>query len=333
MSQALLNKIWYESHPLGLPLRPVSTALGVAVKGRQLAYQKGWISQFRAPVPVVVIGNISVGGTGKTPFLIWLGKRLLSRGIRIGIISRGYKSNGESAVVEVNADKLPEQVGDEPYMIYQHLQCPMVVGANRAAAIGTLLATNQIDLILSDDGMQHYAMARDMEIALVDGMRGLGNGRLLPAGPLREPPSRLGSVDFVVSNTKAYLSHPVMSVSAFDAINISCGTRKPLSEFAGQTNHAVAGIGNPQRFFNTLQAHNIKTINHAFSDHHVFTASDVSFPDDLPVLMTEKDAVKCRKITTDKLWYVPVEAVLPSTFETQLLAAIDGLLARYDAAK
>ena len=334
MSNKLWNDIWYESHPLSLALRPISHVLKALVWGRRKAYAKGWSSQYQAKVPVIVVGNISVGGTGKTPFIIWLGKLLQAQhkagaaAIRIGVVSRGYKSAGEHSPSLLNAHSLPEQVGDEPYMIYQHLQCPMAVGADRVHAIELLLAQHELDLILSDDGMQHYAMVRQLEIAVIDGTRGLGNGHLLPSGPLREPPERLRSVDFIVANSQSYRHFPVMHLRADRVLSVS--DNEPvatLADFHGQRVHAIAGIGNPQRFFNTLKAHGINCIEHPKPDHHHFELADVQFTDGLAVLMTEKDAVKCRKIGADKLLYVPVEAQLPDEFSTALLNEIQDLLA------
>lgn len=334
MATPLWNKIWYESHPLNLALRPISYALQGLVWARRKAYANGWAEQYRAAVPVIVVGNISVGGTGKTPFIIWLGKLLQasqkSNGepIRIGVVSRGYKSEGEDGLSLLDADSLPEQVGDEPYMIYQHLACPMAVGAERVRAIELLLSKHKLDLILSDDGMQHYAMNRQLEVALIDGTRGLGNGQLLPAGPLREPPGRLRSVDFVVANSQAYGRYPVMQLVTKHVLSVS--DNQPvglLAGLSGQTVHAIAGIGNPQRFFNTLKEQGIACIEHPKPDHHHFELADVQFDDDFPVLMTEKDAVKCRKLGANKLLYVPVEAQLPDDFSTALLNEIQDLLA------
>lgn len=330
---SLWNKLWYEGHPLSLALRPLSYALQGAVWARQTAYQKGWLTQHQASVPVIVIGNISVGGTGKTPFIIWLAQLLADTAkpngqpIRIGIVSRGYKSTAEHQVSLVNADSLPEQVGDEPYMIYQRLGCPMAIGANRVKAIQLLLAQHELDLILSDDGMQHYAMGRQLEVALLDGTRGLGNALLLPAGPLREPPARLNSVDFVVSNSQALQDYPVMQLQAGQVLRVADGQlHGQLADFAGTTVHAVAGIGNPTRFFSTLREQGIECIEHPKADHHHFELADVQFNDDLPVIMTEKDAVKCRKLGADRLLYVPVEAQLPDAFSTALLNKIQDLL-------
>ena len=331
---SLWNKVWYEPHPLSLALRPISHALQGIVWARHKAYSKGWLTQYNAPIPVIVVGNISVGGTGKTPFIIWLGKLLqktnkpCGQPIRIGVVSRGYKSESENKVSLLHADSLPEQVGDEPYMIYRHLTCPMAVGAERVKAIELLVAHHELDLILSDDGMQHYAMARQLEIALVDGTRGLGNAQLLPAGPLREAPQRLRSVNFVVANSLPFKRYPVMQLKAEQFFDVTSNTPQgQLASLSGQTVHAIAGIGNPQRFFTTLTEQGIKCIEHPKADHHHFELADVQFEDTLPVLMTEKDAVKCRKLGANKLWYVPVEAQLPDDFSTALLNEIQDLLA------
>lgn len=331
---SLWNKIWYESHPLNVALRPISYALHGLVWARQKAYQKGWATQHVAAVPVIVVGNISVGGTGKTPFIIWLGKLLQStlkpngEPIRIGVVSRGYKSEGENQISLLNADSLPEQVGDEPYMIYQHLVCPMAVGAERVKAIELLTQHNELDVILSDDGMQHYAMARQLEIALIDGARGLGNAQLLPAGPLREPPQRLRSVDYIVANSRPFKDYPVMQLQTQQLLRVSDNKAQGLlADLHGRTVHAIAGIGNPPRFFNTLKQYGIECIEHPKADHHGFQLEDVQFDDGLPVLMTEKDAVKCRKLGLNKLLYVPVEAQLPDDFSAALLNDIQELLA------
>ena len=323
----LWNKIWYDSHPLGLPLRPISFALKGVVWARRKAYQQGVFSRHSFSVPVIVVGNVTVGGTGKTPFLIWLGKLLQANGIRFGVVSRGYKAQAEPQPCLVGPGSAPEEVGDEPYMIYQQLKCPMAIGSARSEAIELLLQHNKLDVVLSDDGMQHYAMSRDMEIALVDGTRGLGNNYLLPAGPLREPSKRLEEVDFVIANTDAYHDAPVMQLSV-DQVSSVCDDSIVcrLSDLKGETVHAVAGIGNPQRFFNTLRDNGVECIEHPKPDHHHFTMEDVRFHDDLPVLMTEKDAVKCRKLGADKLWYVPVEAQLPQALSDELLKAIQHLI-------
>lgn len=329
---SLLDRVWYGKHPLSLALVPVSAALGGAAWLRRRAYQRGWLASRQSSVPVVVVGNISVGGTGKTPFIIWLGNLLSQQGIRIGVVSRGYKAQAlaEDEALALNADSLPEQVGDEPYMIFQHLGCPMAISAERMQAADLLTQSHELDLILSDDGMQHYAMDRALEIALVDGTRGLGNQRLLPAGPLREPASRLQQVDFVVANTQAFGDAPVMRLQASRVLSVANDqTQCQLIDLQGQTVHAVAGIGNPQRFFDTLRDAGLEVIPHAFPDHHSFTDQDLQFDDDNPVLMTEKDAVKCRKLGGDKLWYVPVEAQLPHAFSDQLLSAIKNLIQRF----
>lgn len=322
----MLDKIWYESHPLGLPLRPLSALMGGLVKARQKAYELNLLTRYRAPVPVIVVGNISVGGTGKTPFIIWLAELLQGQGVAVGVVSRGYRAEAKHSPYEITGDSSVEQVGDEPFLIYQRLKCPVVIGSQRAEAIQLLLARHRVDIILSDDGMQHYAMARDLEIALIDGTRGLGNGQLLPAGPLREPPQRLQAVDYIVANTAPFDDAVLMQLQPGLLRNGGGEERLALSSLAGQAVHAVAGIGNPSRFFNLLKNHGLEVIEHPKPDHHQFSEKDLQFADDLPVIVTEKDAVKCRQFASDKLLYLPVEAQLPEAFASDLLKRIKTLI-------
>jgi len=306
-----LTRRWYTSTPAPWILRPLSLVFGFIAALRR-RFQQGRARDQRLPVPVIVVGNIAVGGTGKTPFVIWLVQRLREWGWRPGVISRGYGGGARDWPQPVTADSDPALVGDEPVLIASHAQCPVCVGPDRLAAARALLAGGAVDIIVSDDGLQHYRLWRDVEIVVVDASRGLGNGQLLPAGPLREPAARLAEVDLVVTNgtgwTAAAGRQLIMRLSAREAHALGAAATRPISGFAGQTVHAVAGIGNPARFFSMLSQQNIRLVMHPFPDHHPFTPADLDFGDDLPVLMTEKDAVKCRGFGATRLWVVPVEA-------------------------
>jgi tetraacyldisaccharide 4'-kinase len=275
------------------------------------------------PVPVIVIGNLSVGGTGKTPLTIAVVAALRARGYRPGVVSRGYGgSQREPLLLGDTPD--PAQVGDEPCLIHAS-GVPVAVGRDRPAA-ARLLFDAGCNVLVADDGLQHYRLARDVEICVIDGVRRFGNRRLLPAGPLREPPSRLQRVDLRVCNGGvAQDGEYPMQLCGGDVVALDDGRTQPLASFGGQRVHAVAAIGNPQRFFDSLRAAGIDTIEHAFADHHDFAATDLDFADDLPVLMTDKDAVKCRRFVQPHWWRVPVQADLPQAFYEALEARLKGL--------
>lgn len=316
------ERLWYSKHPLSLALLPLSYLFCAIAWLRRRLFAWGWKSSYRAPVPVIIVGNISVGGTGKTPFVIWLAQTLREQGYRPGIISRGYGGQAESWPQPVTADSDPRLVGDEPVLIAQHSGCPMQVGPKRQASIERLLAEHDCDLIISDDGLQHYALQRDIEIVLVDGARGFGNQRCLPAGPLREPVRRLREVDFVVSK-----NDPQAEIAMRFPLTDLCAVNNPqqrlaLSELHGQRVHALAGVGNPESFFQILRAQGLEVIPHRFADHHAYQASDILFADDLPVLMTEKDAIKCRAFAQARHWFLPIQAQLPEGFKDALLARL-----------
>lgn len=275
-----------------------------------------------AGVPVIVVGNLTVGGVGKTPLVIALVNALQARGFKPGVISRGY-GRRTSDVWRVSSDAAPEAVGDEPLLIARRTGVPVAVSMKRIDAARLLVSTGEVDVLLADDGLQHYALARDVEILVIDGTRRFGNGRLLPAGPLREPLGRAAACDFIVVNGGVPREDEVlMTLTPTHALSLLPGAARPLSEFSGQRVHAVAGIGNPVRFFDALQAHGIDVIPHAFADHHAFTAKDLSFDDSLPLLMTEKDAVKCRGFAASGWYAVPVDAQLPGPFFDEVAAQL-----------
>lgn len=307
-----LEKHWQRITWVSLLLIPLSALFACASGLRRIAYRYGLLRRHRLPVPVVVVGNISVGGTGKTPVVLWLVQALRESGRNPGIVSRGYR--GSSPLTAVSSDSDPAKVGDEPVLLAARADCPVVVGRDRVAAAHLLLAANPgVDVILSDDGLQHYRLMRDVEIAVIDGQRGTGNGCLLPAGPLRERASRLQSVDAIVTNGRMPLK---FSASTFSMVlkgtqmrNLrDAANTRAIADFAGKPLHAIAGIGNPQRFFDHLRQAGLSIHAHPFADHHPFSVSDFEYGDDLPVIMTEKDAIKCRSFAQDNWWMLPVDA-------------------------
>ena len=308
-----LQHHWYRISPLHLLLYPVSLIFRSLVTLRRLLYRSGVLASVKLPVPVIVVGNISVGGTGKTPLTLCLAQQMIEDGWHPGIISRGYRKSKHNINTprRVTTDDLPDEVGDEPLLMAQRELCPVWIGRDRPAVAQTLLKAHpECDVILSDDGLQHYRLQRDVELVVVDGARRFGNGLLLPAGPLREPVSRLNKVDAVVVNGgKALDNEFAMQLEGtrfYNLLNpelvVSAG------EFSGQRLHAVAGIGHPQRFFRQLQQLGLLCTAHAFPDHHRYSATDFAFDDADAILMTEKDAVKCAAFATEKHWVLRVDA-------------------------
>ncbi|WP_341325198.1 tetraacyldisaccharide 4'-kinase [Methylotuvimicrobium sp. KM2] len=325
-----LDAVWYHGRFPAKFLLPLSWVFRGAVELRRFSYRAGWLKKRRLPVPVIIVGNISVGGTGKTPLIIALARLLKRNGYKPGVISRGYGGEVRDAPVKVDPLDNAATVGDEPLLLSKHSDCPVAIGVNRFEAGRLLLEQDGCDVILSDDGLQHYKLARDIEIAVVDGERQFGNGYCLPAGPLREPACRLSEVDFIIENgTKTEDERFSMTLSGDVAVNLTTGSAKPLQDFIGLNCHAVAGIGNPDRFFNKLAAAGLHCINHRFPDHYSYRADDIEFGD-YPVLMTEKDAVKCFGFARDTHWYVPVTAQLEPAFTNRFLTL---LREKYDGYK
>lgn len=338
MLEQRLTELWYRERARASLLWPLAWLYGALMRARRRAYVSGWLRTQRAGKPVVVVGNLTVGGTGKTPLTIWLARELSARGLRVGIVSRGYGGRG-AGPQEVRPDSDWRQVGDEPLLIARHTGCATVVAKDRVAG-ARALAAGGADLILADDGLQHLRLGRECEIVVVDGARGLGNGHLLPAGPLREPLAALPAPDAVVVNGVAEHGSLAAALAGYAALRPAGpplgmrlvpqkalrldgqGTPRPLREFGGGAVHAVAGIGNPARFFRELRVEGIEVIEHAFPDHHRFTARELAFGDSAPVLMTEKDAVKCAAFADSRLWYVPVAAQFPERDGNELLRRV-----------
>jgi len=317
-----LQQQWYRLGPWHVLLIPLSWLFNVVALVRRLAYQSGLLPSCRLPVPVIVVGNISVGGTGKTPLAVWLAENLRQQGFHPALISRGYGVNIHG-VMSVDATSDPALVGDEPLLLARRTCCPVWVGRDRPqAALALLEAYPQCDVIISDDGLQHYRLQRDFEIVVIDGDRGVGNGRLLPAGPLRETAARLKTVDAVVVNggNGQYPDAFAMQLKAENFRNLQdSGRIATATDFAGQAIYAIAGIGSPARFFRQLRHLGLQFSQRAFPDHHAFSVADLQVKNAQAILMTEKDAVKCAAFAQDNWWYLPVDAVVDQALITRIL--------------
>lgn len=329
---SLIQKIWYGGSLLRLPLLPLAWIYSVVIACRRFLYSSGLLRTQQLPVPVLIIGNITVGGTGKTPLTIWLAQQLAARGHQPGIVSRGYGGRVGATPLQVTADSDPAVVGDEAVMMAIRSECPVVVHPDRVAAAKLAIELGAT-VIVSDDGLQHYRLGRDFEIAVVDGTRQYGNRWLLPAGPLREPLSRLNTIDLILVQDETELgSGPLhrssgppqtdfrLVASAFCSLDDA--DIRNCADFSGTKVHALAGIGNPERFFRLLEAYDIDVIRHPYPDHADITPDEVEFDDDLDVVMTEKDAVKCRWLDTSNCWYVPVDVAFNDADAVEVIKRI-----------
>jgi tetraacyldisaccharide 4'-kinase len=320
-----LGHRWYGGAP-PLALQPLAALYGLITRIRRTAYARGWCRSRHPGVPVIVVGNLTTGGTGKTPLVLWLVAELRHAGQRPGVVLRGYGGTVRDARL-VSASDTAEQVGDEAALICQRMQVPVAVGADRAAA-AALLARAGCTVIISDDGLQHLALRRDLTIVVVDGERGFGNGALLPAGPLREPAARLDSADLVVVNGadhhRVAARHDPLYLGLVPASlrNLRSGAEEAVDALRGASVHAVAGIGHPQRFFTLLRRLGAHPVEHTFGDHHRFVPGELAFDGGQRIVMTEKDAVRCRAFATEQMWCLPVSAELPAGGATRLLNAV-----------
>lgn len=319
---------------MGWVLLPLSGLYWLVSGCRRMLYRLGIFRTSRASVPLIVVGNITAGGTGKTPTVIWLARLLAERGFSPGIVSRGYGGSQSKSPMRVDANSEAAVVGDEPVLLARRSQCPVVVDADRVRA-AAMLVDDGVDIIVADDGLQHYRLARDYEICVIDGSRGLGNRRLLPAGPLRESPQRLDDVDQLLVNGRlreigemsATEQNAIpFELEANEASRLDGSLSRPLARFSGTTVHAVAAIGNPGRFFDLLRAQGIQVIEHAYPDHAPLTTAYLDFGDNFEVFMTEKDAVKLGRSVGDKYWYVPVELQMDPVHVLPLIEQIESRL-------
>lgn len=324
----LVDRLWYGHHPFIWPLIPLSWGYTAVVRLRWLAYRRGWLEMQRLPVPVIVVGNLTVGGTGKTPLVLWIAERLKALGARPAIIARGYGGRARRWPQVVGPDSDPIEVGDEPVLLARRSGCLVVAGPDRIAAARLALELSGCDVLISDDGLQHYRLGRGLEIALIDGERGLGNGRCLPAGPLREPPERLKAIDWVIYKGGTGPGCR-MRLEFGELINLL----NPLqccdpAAFRERRVRAIAGIGNPDAFFAQLESLGLCIERWSYPDHHRYRPADAKRWQGLPVIMTEKDAVKCRAFAGPDWWYLPVHAVLNPECEQGLLTQLRALLHR-----
>ena len=309
-----LHRTWYGGGSAWWLLLPLSGLYWLVIFLRRCLYRTGIFRQVQLDVPVIIVGNLTAGGTGKTPVTIWLATELSRRGFRPGIVSRGYGGSKSSSPMRVDADSDPAVVGDEPVLLARRSACPVAVDHSRVRA-AEMLIEDGVDLIIADDGLQHLRLARDYEICVVDGNRWLGNRLLIPAGPLRETTNRLAQVDQILVNgripaegrTATEQNAIPFELVATEVCRLNGSLVRPVEGFRDTTVHGVAAIGNPARFFDSLRAMGMQVIEHAFRDHETIDRKALNFGDDFAILMTEKDAVKFPSGIGDRYWYVPVE--------------------------
>ena len=316
---------WYGGTGRGRWLLPLAWLFAGLARLRRGLYETGILRRYRSPRPVVVVGNLTVGGSGKTPFVIWLAGELSRRNLRVGVAMRGYRSAGGAARRLTDADSAAA-AGDEALMIRRRLSVPVAVAARRADAVRLLEA--DCDVILCDDGLQHYALARDVEIVVVDGMRGFGNGRRLPAGPMREPAARLEEADAVVVNGRGFERPGAirMQLEPVAVVSFRDGSRRPLSDYAGREVVAAAAIGNPERYFAMLREHGLRVETRTLPDHARFTPALAGAGRGKPVLLTETDAVKCAGVGWMDAGSVEVAPVVDGAAAGKLIAQIDRMV-------
>lgn len=325
-----VQETWYGAGRARWILLPLSGLYWLVVTVRRSLYRLQLLRQVRLPVPVIVVGNLTAGGTGKTPVTVWLAEAMRARGFSPGIVSRGYGGSKSSSPMRVDGRSDPAVVGDEPVLLARRTALPVSVDRNRVKA-AQMLVEDGVDLIIADDGLQHLRLARSYEICVVDGRRWLGNRLLLPAGPLRDTTTRLCEVDQILVNggpvpvcdSATEQNAIAFELESCEARRLNGSLIRPLAGFAGTTVHAVAAIGNPDRFFRQLRDADIQVIEHAWPDHAALTTADLNFGDDFEVLMTEKDAVKIGSQAGDRYWYVPVNLVMDPALASPWLAQIE----------
>jgi len=327
-----LERHWYRLTPVSVLLLPLSLIFCALAQLRRTLYRLRVLPSTRLPVPVIVVGNITVGGTGKTPLVIWLANFLHQAGYRPGIVTRGYRGNSQTWPVSVTPQTPAEQVGDEAVLLARHSGCPVLAGPDRVAAARQHVEQG-CNVIVSDDGLQHYRLGRNLEIAVIDSMRRFGNRLCLPAGPLREPVSRLRSVSARVANGAPQAGELGMTIVPTGFYSLAKPERRASADqFRDGPVHAVAGIGNPDRFFSSLRDLGLSVIPHPFPDHHGFLPGELEFGDDRPVIMTEKDAVKCEPFATARCWVLAVDARPDAALGEQLLKRLKEIIRGQEAA-
>jgi tetraacyldisaccharide 4'-kinase len=326
----MIARIWSGESPLWLLLLPLSWLYGLVSGVIRLSYRLGIKKAWRAPVPVAVVGNLTAGGNGKTPVAIWLVEQLQQHGIKAGVVSRGYGGKAAHYPLLLTSDTTPDEAGDEPVLIYQRTGAPVAVSPSRSDAVQALLAAHDLQIIITDDGLQHYRLARDVEIVVIDGVRRFGNGWWLPAGPMRERASRLKSVDAVIVNGGVPRAGEIpMQLRPGLAVNLKTGEKRSVSLLSDVV--AMAGIGHPPRFFATLESCGVQPVKTvALGDHQALSAADVQAiaTRKQTLVMTEKDAVKCRAFAEENWWYLPVDAVFDDEQAPRLIQKLVSLTQR-----
>lgn len=327
----MIEKIWAGQSWLYILLLPLSFLYGMVSLVRKIGYKVGLLRSWKASVPVVVVGNLTAGGNGKTPVVIWLVESLTQQGYRVGVVSRGYGGKSQHYPLVLSANTSTAEAGDEPVLIYSRTQSPVAVSPRRSDAVKALLEQHELDVIITDDGLQHYALARDYEIVVIDGQRRFGNGWWLPAGPMREREGRLNTVNALIVNGGQPQTHEIaMTLEGDMAVNLLTGDKCLVSELTAVV--AMAGIGHPPRFFSSLEKKGLQLIQtYAFADHQVYQQQQISSltPNQEPLLMTEKDAVKCQHFAQSNWWYLPVQACFKSSEERKILSEITNTISKF----
>ncbi|HGN1705525.1 TPA: tetraacyldisaccharide 4'-kinase [Providencia rettgeri] len=325
----MIERIWSGKSWLYILLLPLSFLYGLITVFRHMAYKVGLSRSWKAPIPIVVVGNLTAGGNGKTPVVIWLVESLTKQGYRVGVVSRGYGGKSESYPLVLDSTTTTQVAGDEPVLIFHRTKVPVAVAPKRSEAIKALLARHQLDAIVTDDGLQHYALQRDYEIVVIDGQRRFGNGWWLPAGPMRERAGRLKSVDAIIVNGGEPKANEVlMTLEGETTYNLVNGEKKAVTQLPHVV--AMAGIGHPPRFFASLEDKGVNLVStHAFADHQSYELQQLSIlaSSEESLLMTEKDAVKCQTFAQPNWWYLPVQAQLSSDGADKILSEIKKLIA------
>ncbi|EQA6333341.1 tetraacyldisaccharide 4'-kinase [Providencia stuartii] len=327
----MIEKIWAGQSWLYILLLPFSLLYGAIALVRRISYQAGLFRSWKAPVPVIVVGNLTAGGNGKTPVVIWLVEALTREGYRVGVVSRGYGGKADHYPLVISSTTTTAEAGDEPILIHYRTKAPVAVAPKRSEAVRALLENHELDVIITDDGLQHYALARGYEIVVIDGQRRFGNGWWLPAGPMRERAGRLTSVNAVIVNGgQANANEVAMALEGDIAVNLLSGEKCAVSEL--KTVVAMAGIGHPPRFFASLEKKGLELVQtHAFADHQPYQQHSLLAltPNNEPLLMTEKDAVKCQSFAQANWWYLPVDASFDASGEAKILSEIKNTVERY----
>ena len=317
-----LNNIWYKGQRIPFTYKLLSNIFAMVSRSRRKLFDIGVLKQHKIKCPVVIVGNISVGGVGKTPFVIWLVKKLQANGYKVGVVSRGYGGKREHEPLLVIPQTSAKASGDEALLIAKHTNAPVFVGKNRVKAAQKLLLDYRVNVIISDDGLQHYSLQRDIEIVLIDAKYGLGNGQLLPAGPLRELKSRLNTVDMVVYKglkpNQHYFEYQPLLIYALNNIK----NQKSIESFRNQHINAIAGIAQPDSFFNMLSEHGLAVVKNPLKDHEKLTLAHFQFDNDAPIFITEKDAVKCEDIKLKNVWVVVLKLVLKTETQGKIVKKI-----------